>query len=57
MAQRKTNEDGKTQRQKFVDAARELGADSDRDAFRGIVRKVATAKTEAPKKGARKPKS
>jgi hypothetical protein len=52
MAQAKP--DNRTQRQKFIDAAREVGADTDVDAFRRIVRQVATAPVKKPKKGARK---
>ena len=51
MAQRKPAEDTRTQRQKFIDAAREVGAETDRDAFRSIVRKIATATSSAESKG------
>lgn len=55
MPQRKRTEDTRTQRQKFIDAAREHGADGDEDAFRRAVRKVAKASSgkasKAPKKG------
>lgn len=44
-----------TQRQKFIDAAREHGASEDADAFRGVVRKVAKAAGAKTKKGV-KPK-
>ena len=55
MAQRKAVSDGKTQHQRFVEKARELGADEDVEAFRSIVRKVATANTATKaKKRARK---
>lgn len=54
MAKATTAEDTRTERQKFVDAAREHGADGDADAFRRAVRKVATAPVEKPKKKARK---
>lgn len=47
---------GKTQRQKFIDAAREHGADGDEETFRRIVRGVATAPVEKPKKGTSKSK-
>ena len=58
MAQRKTTtDDGKTQHQRFVEAARRLGTDQDPEAFRRIVRKVATAPVTKPKKGTRKTKS
>jgi hypothetical protein len=43
--------ESKTQRQKFLDAAKEHGASEDEDAFRRAVRKVATAPVEKPKKG------
>lgn len=56
MAQRKPSGDGKSQRQRFIEAARELGADEGEDAFRRIVRKVATAPIDKPKKGSKKPK-
>ena len=57
MAQRKPKpaEDGKTQRQRFIEAARELGADGDEETFRRAVRKVASAPPRKPKKAARKP--
>ena len=57
MAVRKAAEDGKSQRQKFIDAACELGADGDENAFRRAVRKVATAPVTKPKKVARKTKA
>ena len=57
MAQRKTTtDDGKTQHQRFVEAARKLGTDQDPEAFRRIVRKVATAPVTKPRKGTRKTK-
>jgi hypothetical protein len=56
MAKAKPAEDTRTQRQKFIDAAREHGADADQDALRSIVRRVATAPVEKPKKGTRKAK-
>jgi hypothetical protein len=49
-----TNEDSRSQRQKFIDAAREHGADSDEDAFRSAVHKVASAPAKKAKKPARK---
>jgi hypothetical protein len=49
-------DDGRSQRQKFIDAAREHGADGDEDAFRKAVRKVATAPPRKAKKASRKPK-
>jgi hypothetical protein len=48
-----TAPDNRTQRQKFIDAAREHGADGDEDTFRNALRKVATApvpKDKAAKK-------
>ena len=57
MAKAKTAvDDGKTQHQRFVEKARELGADEDVDAFRRIVRKVATAPTAQVKTAAKKRK-
>jgi hypothetical protein len=56
MAQRKATDEGKTQRQKFIEAAKELGADGSRDAFRGAVRKVASAPPQKTKKVATKRK-
>lgn len=44
-------DDQRTQCQKFIDAAREVGAETDRDAFRSIVRKIATATSSAESKG------
>jgi hypothetical protein len=56
MAQRKaTDEDTRTQRQKFIDTAREHGASEDAEAFRRALRKVATAPVAKPKKGAKRP--
>ena len=52
MAQPKT--DSRTQKKKFIDAAREHGADGDAETFRRLVRKVATAPRQKPKKAARK---
>ena len=56
MAQRKPADDGKSQRQKFIEAARKMGADGDEDAFRRAVRTVATAPPAKAKKAARKTK-
>ncbi|MBN8912186.1 MAG: hypothetical protein J0H65_09055 [Rhizobiales bacterium] len=53
---KETADDGKGQRQKFIDAARELGADGDEDTFRKAVRKIATAPPTKAKKAAQKPK-
>lgn len=58
MAGRKPDEaDTRSQRQKFIEAAREHGADSDESSFRKVVRQVATAPAAKPKKAARKAKS
>ena len=57
MAQRKTTaDDGKTQRQRFIEAGRELGADGDADVFRRAVRAVAKAPGAKAKKAAKKRK-
>ena len=56
MPQRKAD-DGKTQRQRFIEAAREHGADGDEETFRRAVRTVAAAKPmPKPKASARKRK-
>lgn len=59
MAQRKTAvpDDGKTQRQRFIEAAREHGASEDAGVFRTLVRGVATAPVKKPKKASRKRKT
>lgn len=57
MAKAKATDEGKTQHQKFIEAARELGADGDEDTFRGAVRKIATAPVSKAKKAVRKPKA
>lgn len=56
MPKPKPAEDGKTQRQKFIEAAKKLGADSDTDTFRSAVRKIATAPVSKAKKAAAKSK-
>ena len=56
MAKAKAADGGKTQRQKFIEAARELGANGDENAFRRAVRKIATAPVNKAKKAAQKPK-
>jgi hypothetical protein len=57
MAQRKTAEaDTRTQRQKFIDAARTHGADEGDDAFKRVVRAMAKTSPQKPKKGTRKRK-
>ena len=51
MAQpRKTDDDTRTQRQKFIDVAKEHGADGDQDALRRAVRAVAKAQPRKAKK-------
>lgn len=56
MTKPKTAErDARTQKQKFIDAAREHGADGTADTFRDALRKVATAPVS--KKTAKKPKN
>jgi hypothetical protein len=52
MPQPKT--DTRTQRQKFIDAAREHGADGDAQTFRRTVRAVAKAPGAKAKKAAKK---
>jgi hypothetical protein len=55
MAQRKAmSEDTRTQRQKFIDAAREAGASEDEGAFDSALKRVASAPRPKPKKAARK---
>lgn len=57
MAQRKpSTDDGKTQHQRFVEAARKLGTDEDPEAFRRIVKKIATAAPKRARKNTRKSK-
>ena len=57
MAKAKTaDEDTRTQRQKFIDAARELGTDESEDAFQRVVRKIASAPGAKAKKAAKKRK-
>ena len=58
MAQRKTTtDDGKTQRQKFIETARKLRIDEDDDrAFLEAVRKIAKTPPQKAKKAARKSK-
>lgn len=57
MAQRKAAaDDGKTQRQRFIEAAREHGADGDAESFRRALRRIATAPGAKAKKAAKKPK-
>lgn len=54
MAQVKT--DTRSQRQKFIEAARELGADDDDKAFRRALQTVAKAAGAKAKKAAKKRK-
>ena len=50
MAVRKPDE-GKTQKQKFIEAARKLGIEEDNDrAFQSALRKIVQARKAAPKK-------
>jgi hypothetical protein len=49
-------EDTRTQRQKFIDAAREAGASEDEAAFERSLRRIATAPVQKAKKAARKRK-
>jgi hypothetical protein len=56
MAQRKPAKDTRTQRQKFIDAARELGASEDVEIFRRAARKIATASVKKAKKAPSKHK-
>ncbi len=48
--------DTRSQGQKFIDAARELGANGDEATFKAALRKIATAPVSKPKKPAAKPK-
>jgi hypothetical protein len=56
MAERKPAEDTRTQRQKFIDAARKAEASEDEGAFERALRRVATAPVRKPKKRAHKSK-
>jgi hypothetical protein len=56
MAKAKTAEDTRTQRQKFIDAAKEFGASESNDFFKRAVRAVATAPGAKAKKAAKKRK-
>jgi hypothetical protein len=53
---KKPETDTRSQRQKFIDAAREHGASGDAHAFRKAVKRVASAKPAKPKKAAAKSK-
>ena len=54
MAKAKATDEGKTQRQKFIAKAKELGADGDEDTFRRALKTVATAPVSKPKKKAKR---
>jgi hypothetical protein len=55
MAQRKpSSDDGKTQHQRFVEKARDLGASESEDVFKRVLREVATAPVAKAKKVAAK---
>ena len=56
MAQRKAAEDTRTQRPKFIDAAREHGASESEAIFQRALRKVAKSPPLKAKKASRKPK-
>lgn len=56
MAQRKPAEDTRTQRQKFIDAAREHGASESEEIFQRALRKVAKSPPLKAKKVATKRK-
>lgn len=53
---KKPENDTRSQRQKFLDAAREVGASGDEHVFREAVKRVASAPPAKPKKAARKSK-
>ncbi len=54
MARKATIDEGKTQRQKFIEAARKLGIDEDSDeAFQKALRKIVKAPPQKAKKAAR----
>lgn len=53
---KKSETDTRTQRQKFIDAAREAGVSEDEHVFRKALRKVASVKPAKPKKAATKSK-
>ena len=57
MAKAKTADDGKTQHQRFVEKAREIGASESEEVFKRVLRKVATAPVAKAKKAARKRKA
>lgn len=54
MAKTKEPVDKRTQSQKFIDKARELGADGADDTFRRALKAVATAPVSKPKKKAKR---
>lgn len=47
---KKNTSDGKTQRQRFIEAAKEVGASEDEKAFERALKQVAKAKPQPPKK-------
>ena len=51
---KKPENDTRSQRQKFIDAAREIGADGSEAAFRKAVKRVASAPPQKAKKASRK---
>ena len=53
---KKPETDKRSQRQKFIDAAREAGASGDENVFRKAVKRVASVPPAKPKKAARKSK-
>lgn len=53
---KKPETDTRSQRQKFMDAAREAGTSGDEHVFRKAVKRVASAPPAKPKKAARKSK-
>jgi len=57
MAKAKTVEERRTQRQKFIEAAKEHGASEDAGVFRTLLHGIATASVKKPKKASRKRKS
>jgi hypothetical protein len=46
----KPADEGKTQRQNYIDTARDLGADGDNTAFRDALNTIAQAPVSEPKK-------
>ena len=52
MSKQKTTDDGKTQRQKFIDKARELETDDSKEAFERTLKVIASAPPPAKAKKA-----